>query len=208
MRRINFLLLIIFFIFIFGISKIIFKKSESIIVPALTISDGDRVRGLNEAKIVIIEYSDFQCPACAFYSQILKQLSDEFGERIAIVYRHFPLPYHQNAIPAAFAVEAAAHQGKFWEMHDLLFKNQDDWASKSNATEIFIQYANILKLNLEQFKNDLDSEVIAQKIKNDYNGGLKLGVNSTPTFFINGKKINNPRNYEEFRSIIMRLINE
>jgi len=138
----------------------------------------------------------------------LKKLSEEFGDKLAIVYRHFPLTsIHPNAKSAAFAAEAGGKQGKFWEMHNLIFENQSEWKDKRKPDEIFINYAQRLNLNIDQFKTDLASKEIRQKVENAYQNAVRLGLNSTPTFFLNGKKITNPRNYEEFKNLILQAIN-
>jgi protein-disulfide isomerase len=173
------------------------------------VSPDDWVKGNRDAKIVLIEYSDFQCPACGFYFPLFKKLEEEFGENIAIVYRHFPLSsIHPNAKAAAYVAEAAGKQGKFWEMHDMLFSNQNKWSDKRNVDEIFVGYAQSLNLNIDQFKKDFSSKEIRQKIENSYQNALRLGLDSTPSFFLNGKKIANPRNYEDFKNIIIENINK
>ncbi|MEK7482100.1 MAG: thioredoxin domain-containing protein [Patescibacteria group bacterium] len=181
------------------------NKGPALPIDAITSSDW--VKGDKSAKIVLIEYSDFQCPACAVYQPIVKRLSDEFGNKMAFAYRHFPLSQHQNARLAATASETGGRQNKFWEMHDLLFENQENWSdlSKSKAEELFVKYAETLGLNIEQFKNDLDSNEIKNKVNSDLISGETAKVNSTPTFFLNGKKIQ-PRSYEEFREMILSQI--
>lgn len=167
--------------------------------------DSDQMKGapLKEAKIILIEYSDFQCPACRSYYQIVKKLSQEFPD-LSVVYRHFPLPQHANARTSAQAAEAAGQQGKFWEMHDMLFDNQQNWAESKTSREIFLGYALALGLDIEKFKTDYDSSATKIKIEKDYQSGAK-DINGTPTFFINNKKIQNPRNYDEFRSTIEQV---
>ena len=195
---------------IFGMVKLAsYPASET--GPAITVDAVNRedwTKGNRDAKVVLIEYSDFQCPACAFYYPLLKKFSDEFGDKLAIAYRHFPLPNHQNAKSAAYAAEAAGRQEKFWEMHDLIFDNQKDWKDKRSADEVFTNYAQTLNLNLDRFKLDFTSKEIRKKIEAAYQNSVSLGLNSTPTFFLNCKKISNPRNYEEFRSVIIQTINE
>ncbi|OGE44123.1 hypothetical protein A3B45_04205 [Candidatus Daviesbacteria bacterium RIFCSPLOWO2_01_FULL_39_12] len=172
----------------------------------LKILADDWLKGNKEAKVSLVEYSDFQCPACGAYYPLLKQLNQEFGDKILFVYRHFPLPNHKNAEPAAQAAEAAGRQGKFWEMHDLLFENQTDWSNQSAAKETFIEYAQSLNLDIEKFKSDLDSPQVKDKVKRDYQSGLQFKVNATPTFFLNNQKLPNPRSFEEFKSIIQNEI--
>jgi protein-disulfide isomerase len=206
-------LVVLFFIVgsVLGIINFIFRQQQNLetVIKVDAVSPDDWVKGNRDAKIVLIEYSDFQCPACGFYFHLLKKLEEEFGENIAIVYRHFPLSsIHPNAKAAAYAAEAAGKQGKFWEMHDLIFANQSEWSDKKNVDEIFVRYAQILNLNIDQFKKDFLSKEIKQKIENSYKNALKLGLNSTPTFFLNGKKIANPRNYEDFKNLVIENINK
>ena len=166
--------------------------------------NNDWIKGapLADAKVTLIEYSDFQCPACAAYYPMVKQLNQEF-KNVSIVYRHFPLAQHANARPGAQAAEAAGRQGKFWEMHNLLFDNQTFWSSKDSAEEIFITYAQTLELDIEKFKTDFNSSQTKTKIETDFQSGVSE-IDGTPTFFLNDKKIQNPRNYDELRSIIQQ----
>jgi protein-disulfide isomerase len=166
------------------------------------VSASDASKGNTEAPVTLIEYSDFQCPACASYYPLVKELMNEYGDRVHFVYRNFPLVQHKNAAPAALAAEAAGRQGKFWEMHDLLFENQVRWATSKEVRTIFEQYASSLKLNLEQFSADMESDEIKAKVQADYDGGIAAGVNSTPTFFLNGEKIVNPQSLNEFKALI------
>ena len=191
---------------VFGMVKIASRNSPNNKQPlslASAVIESDWIKGNKESKVIITEYSDFQCPACASYYGLVKQLHKDFGDRIAFVYRHFPLrQIHANAEIAALSAEAAGKQGKFWEMHDMIFENQKKWEGDKNAKEIFIGYAEELGLNAEQFKQDLDSKEVKEKVEADYQSGVKAGVNHTPTFFVNGGEIQNPRSYEEFKNII------
>lgn len=176
---------------------------------AVAVSDQDWTKGNSGNLVSLVEYSDFQCPACASYYPLLKQLVEEFGEQISLTYRHYPLrEIHPNADLAARAAEAAGRQGQFWQMHDQLFEDQERWSASNKARDIFLELAGTLKLDLAKFQSDLDSEVVVKKVDHDYAGGLKSGVNSTPSFFLNGKKIiNNPRNYDEFAELIRGILN-
>ena len=195
---------------IFGMIKLAARPPQDnrSVITAGAVTPEDWVKGNRDAKVILIEYSDFQCPACAFYYPLLEKFSEEFGDRIAIVYRHFPLPNHQNAKSAAYAAEAAGQQEKFWEMHDLIFDNQKEWKDERSADEVFTNYAQTLNLNLDQFKTDFALKEIRKKVESAYQNGVQLGINSTPTFFLNGEKLASPRNYEEFRNIIAQAINE
>ena len=169
-------------------------------VKSATSTDWVKGAPLKDAKVTIIEYSDFQCPACGAYYPMVKQLGQEF-KNLAIVYRHFPLTQHANARPAAQAAEAAGRQGKFWEMHDMLFENQKYWSESRVVTDIFVAYAKTLGLDMEKFKNDFNSSAAKTKIESDYQSGASE-IDGTPTFFLNDKKIQNPQSYDEFRTII------
>ncbi len=163
----------------------------------------DWVRGNREAVTVLVEYSDFECPACAAYAPVVKRLVDDLGADFAFVYRHFPLSQHRNAKAAAAAAEAAGRQGKFWEMADFLFDNQESWEGKSGANKIFAGYAKTLGLDESKFATDFDSSAIADRVESNRDEGFKLLVNSTPTFFLNGQKITKmPGDYDEFKKLI------
>ena len=163
----------------------------------------DWTKGNRDASVVLIEYSDFECPFCKTYSVFSAKLAEEFTEDIVVAFRHFPLDsIHDNARPAAEAAEAAGKQDKFWQMHDLLFEQQSSWSESSEPREIFISYAEGLELDVEQFKNDLDSQEVKNKVKNNRFGGDDLGIQGTPTFILNGKKINTPKSYDQFRKLI------
>lgn len=175
------------------------------VVPEINqISEYDHVKGSRDASIVFVEYSDLQCPACRAYYPMIKQLADELSERIAVVYRHFPLTtIHRNAEPAARATVAAAAQGKFWEMHDLLFEKQRFWSEEKDIETLLKQYANDLGLKAEQFASDFASRATRDKVENDQRSGNRAAILGTPTFFVNGKRINNPRSYDELRTLVL-----
>lgn len=188
-----------------GLAKIAQKPSGGEKLLA-AVTSKDWVRGSREASVVLIEYGDFQCLACAVYFPLVAQLHQEFGDKIVFVYRHFPLSQiHAQAELAARAAEAAGKQGKFWEMHDLIFANQKSWAGQSSAGEMFLQYGRELGLDLDKYENDLESAEVRERVKNDYQGGLTYGINSTPTFFLNGNRVH-PNNYGEFKNIIQQVL--
>lgn len=165
------------------------------------VTEGENIKGSGEK--VLVEYSDFQCPACAAYAPAVKQLISDLGGEVKVVYRNFPLrQIHANAQMSAQAGEAAALQGKFWEMHDVLFANQKAWEKEADPTEIFVSYAGAIGLDIDKFRVDLVSDVVKNKVNADYDSGIESNVNSTPTFFLNGKKITNPKDYNEFKAII------
>ena len=166
----------------------------------------DHAKGNPAAKVVLIEYSDFQCPACGAYYPLVRRIAEDYANDIAFVYRHFPLQQHPNAIPAARAAEAAALQGKFWEMHNIIFEHQDAWAGAANPTDTFMGYAREIGLIEDQFRKDYEADAGRDRAKSDFESGLGAGVNATPTFFLNGKKIENPRSYDAFKAMLDEAI--
>lgn len=151
-----------------------------------SVNKNDHIRGNANAELVIVEYGDYQCPYCGAAYPVLKELMDEFGNQVQFVFRNFPLSeMHQYARPAAIAAEAANLQGKFWEMHDAIYENQQ-YLNKDLLQEI----AEKLNLNINQFKNDIESSELAEKVDSDFESGIISGVNGTPSFFVNGKKFN------------------
>ena len=141
------------------------------------------------AKVTLVEFSDFQCPACAAAEPGVQQILSEYKGRVNFVYRNFPLPQHNNAIPAAVAVEAAGEQGKFMEMGAKLFATQPDWESSGNPNDIFTADAKELGLDTNKYSQDLKSQTLADKVKRDYQDAISLKIDSTPTFFVNGERV-------------------
>lgn len=194
-------------ILVIGIVGIIFlSRSSSTISPdqakILEVKQSDQSTGPANAPVTIIEYSDFQCPACATYSPVLNQLVKDFPTSLRLVYRHFPLPKHQNSVLAARAAEAAGIQGKFWDMHDVLFENQTEWENDSDPRARFGVYATDLSLDVEKFVTDMISSEIEQKVSDNLAEATMLNLPGTPSFFINGEKLENPKSYEAFRDLI------
>jgi len=155
-----------------------------------------------EKPIQIIEFGDFQCPACAGINPTLKKVISDREQDINFIFRHFPLPQHKNAMISSLAVEAAGEQGKYWEMYNKIFENQDNWSESDNAKEIFINYAKELTLDDAKFTQDLDKEELKARINTDMKDAQALGINSTPTFFVNGIKLSRPPSYSTFIEII------
>lgn len=185
-------LIITVILVVWGMVKLAETSDNAIVAVAKEISKTDWVEGSREAKVILVEYSDLQCPYCAQYEPLVEAIHKEFGDQIAIVYRQFPLPLHQNSHLAAYAAEAAGQQGKFWEMVSTIFSNQNEWATSQNARNIFLGYAKELNLNLETFQSALDSPETKDAVEKQYSSGIQAGVNGTPTFFLDGKKISNP----------------
>lgn len=166
------------------------------------VTSDDHVIGNANAATTVIEYSDFQCPACEMFFPAVEAYVKEASSTVRFVYRHYPLPQHQNAPLAAQASEAASKQGKFWEMYRMLFEGQKKWESMSDsdARKEFAGYAASLDLNMDTYTKDLDSAEVKLKIRNDYQNGGTIGINATPTFFVNGKAVTLQPNYASFKA--------
>lgn len=153
-------------------------------------------KGSESAQIIVSEFADFQCPACRQAQDISNQLLLAYPNEVQVVFRHFPLPGHTYAMLAAEASEAAGDQGKFWEMHDLLYEKQTEWSGQQSSEEAvtaqFIGYAQSLGLNIEQFSKALDSKAHLEIINQDMSAGRAAGVGATPTFFVNDTMISSP----------------
>lgn len=170
--------------------------------------DIEIIKGNPDSDIVLTEYADFQCPACAIYYQVVKEIDREFGQDIKFVYRFLPLrSIHRNAQISAQAGFAAYRQGKFWEMHDMLYAKQKEWEDVSNPESIFIGYAQEIGLNIDTFKRDMKSEDTKNKVDSDLDKASALGLNSTPTFFLNDQQIR-PGSFDEFRTLIQAAIDQ
>jgi protein-disulfide isomerase len=180
---------------------------EEIPEDTFQVRDDDWVKGSPQAQVTLIEYADFQCPACAFYASQTGRLLDDYPDEVRLVFRHFPLvSIHANGTDAAKAAEAAGIQGKFWEMHDLLFENQSEWESEGSPKELFADYAEGLGLDRDRFLEDFDSTGVEESVNASFAEAGRLGLTSTPSLFINGEKIRNPRNYDDFKALIEEQI--
>jgi protein-disulfide isomerase len=156
--------------------------------PRLTVpvNERDHVQGSPKAEITLVEYGDYQCPSCGTAHGSVKEVQRAMGDDLLFAFRHFPLTQiHPFALPAAEATEAAGAQRKFWEMHDMLFENQQHL-----DPAYLLQYASALGLDLERFASDVQSGRFEPKIREDFLSGVRSGVNGTPTFFLNGVRHN------------------
>ena len=172
-------------------------------VVALFLTEDEWIKGNPQAPNVLVEYSDFQCPACRAYHSSVQRLADAFPDELQIVYRHFPLKQtHPNAQLAGQAAEAAGMQGKFWEMHDELFDNQNQWSNERDPQDRFVAYATTIELDVDRFIKDLKSKDARRGVDDDFATGLRASVNSTPSFFLNGQLIRPSTDYESFRALI------
>jgi len=155
------------------------------------------VRGAENAPVTLEEFGDFECPPCGAFYPTLKTMEGEYGARLRVIFREFPLTQmHPHALAAAHAAEAAGVQGKFWEMHDLLYENQKIWKDAFDTRPIFEGFAGRISLDVERFKRDQTGDIVEARITRDGIRGHSLGVNGTPTVFINGREIP----YEHFNT--------
>lgn len=157
----------------------------------------DHIKGNPEAAVTLVEFSDFQCPACASFQPVMEEVMKSYGDKLRFEYKHFPLPIHPYAQQAALAAEAAGQQGKFYEYHDLLFKNQQAWSTSVTPGSLFIQYAEELGLDIDQFRRQQKSSVLRDAIRGDLAEARELGLTGTPTFFLNGERME-IATFEEF----------
>lgn len=166
-------------------------------LDSLKASNNDASKGPKDAKVTIIEFSDFQCPYCQKAKETVDEIMKEYGDKVRLVFKNFPLQFHNNAQKAAEAAECANDQGKFWEMHDYMFANQDKLA----VTDLK-KAAKNLGLNASDFDSCLDSGKYEGKIKSDIATGTSFGISGTPAFFINDQFLNGAVPIEDFKKII------
>ena len=187
-----------------------FNKDEIITASVQNGEIGDHILGDQTGpKVTLIIYGDYQCPACAQHNKEVMALTGTFKSGLAIIFRHFPLPGHANALAAAAVAEAAGKQGKFWEMHNLLFNNYLVWSSDATSRDnLFKSYAGQLGLNLEQFNTDRNSVAVKQKINFDSALGRAHDLTGTPTLVLNGEKIDSAiwGDSAKFRDLIKEKI--
>ena len=166
------------------------QQQKPPVVQGVPGADPPHVLGPADAPIKIEEFGDFECPPCGIFHPILEQMKAEFGDKLQITFREFPLvPTHQHALAAASAAEAAGLQGKFWEMHDLLYEHQSDWKKEFDVRPIFEGYAKQIGVDVERYKRDMNGDLVAQRIFADGKRGHSLGVKGTPTVFMNGREV-------------------
>jgi protein-disulfide isomerase len=163
-----------------------------------SVNEQDHIKGKMDAPVVLVEYGDFQCPHCGAAHPMIKEIEKKFNNQMAFVFRHFPLSeVHPDAQSAAVATEAAANQGKFWQMHDLIFENQANLSPSA-----LLMMAETLKLNLKIFQKDIGDQKLFEKVEANFESGIISGVNGTPSFYINGLKYEGPYEFQSLaRSI-------
>lgn len=185
---------------IYFLSKTSSTQTKETKVLQINYSKGQKI-GSDSAKVKLVEFSDLQCPACLAAEPTLRAIRALNNLEVQLIYRHFPLPQHSHSKQAAYLAEVAAEQGKFWQMHDKLFETQDQWSTLPDATAFFMNLVKELNLDEGKVKQGLEKETFKQKIDEDITEAQTLGVNSTPTFFINGQKLN-LRGFEDINTLI------
>lgn len=173
------------------------KINETLLVPA-----GEYKYTNKETPLTLVEFGDYQCPACGSYHPVVKQLLSDYSDKLNFVFRNFPLSQHQNALISSYAAEAAGLQGKYWEMHNKIYETQNTWSTSSDAKSIFDGYAKELGLDLTKFNTDITSATVKDKVQKDVSDGNAIGINSTPTFFLNGVQIKLVGSYSDFKKVI------
>jgi len=154
-------------------------------------------KGGANAKVVVVEWSDFQCPFCSRVVPTLKEIEKNYGDDVKVAFKHNALPMHKQARPAALSAEAAGKQGKFWEMHDLMFAN-----AKELTDENFAKWAGELGLNVDQFKKDMADPALGKKVDDNQKQGTSLGARGTPAFFVNGRYLSGAQPFDAFKVLI------
>jgi protein-disulfide isomerase len=171
------------------------KRTELLSIPenkspsGKSATESMHIRGNPNAPVTLEEFGDFQCPPCGTFAGFAEELLKQYDSRLRIVFRDFPLIVHEHAREAALAAEAAGLQGRFWEMHDVLYREQAAWSKAPNARELFESYAGTIGLNLDQFRKDMDGEKARERVDSDQALGDSLGVKVTPTLFINNHPV-------------------
>ena len=179
------------------------------VLPGKGDAESVHIRGNPQAPVTLEEFGDFQCPPCGNIAVFIDELVKEYGPRLRIVFRNFPLPNHKHAREAALAAEAAGLQGRFWEMHHVLYREQAVWSKADNVPELFNDYAGMIGLNLDQFKKDMDGEKTKARVDSDHERGDSLGVQSTPTVFINNRQVGpNDKTPDDLRATIDAALKE
>lgn len=208
--------IVVVIVVVFLLAKGGYKKTEDKVEPtntgqasALEIKANDWVSGTSTAKVTLVEYLDFECEACGAYYPMVTQLKEEYKDDMRLVVRYFPLPGHKNSRTAAHAVEAAGKQGKFWEMYSILFTKQSEWSEKPVANQDqFEKYAVEAGVaNIDQWKKDVVSDEVKKRVDDSYKEAVSLNLQGTPSFFLDGKRIENPKGYESFKLLIEKAKN-
>jgi len=195
----------------FGSGTVLYRTKHSQLqaIPqdkALSANSGSEsvhIRGNPDAPVTLEEFGDFQCPPCGSFAAFAEEVLKEYDSRVRLIFRSFPLSAHEHAREASLAAEAAGLQGHFWEMHDVLYREQAAWSKAPNARELFESYAGTIGLNVDQFKKDMDGEQAKARVDSDKARAESLGINLTPSIYINGQPVDpKDKNPEGVRAAI------
>jgi protein-disulfide isomerase len=168
--------------------------------------NGEYLPASPSATVTLVEFGDYVCPACAAYEPYVKQILTDLPGKVNFVFRNYPLSYHTNAPLASYAVEAAGIQGKYWQMHEKVFTTKDTWSNLSDPTNTFVGFATDLGLNIDKFKSDISSQTVKDIVSQDRSDGDKTGLSETPTFYLNGVKVNLTGNFSDLENIVKRSL--
>ncbi|HKP72943.1 MAG TPA: thioredoxin domain-containing protein [Pyrinomonadaceae bacterium] len=183
------------------------NRATSAPTSAPNVSPAAHSRGAANAPLLLEEFGDFQCPPCGSLHPILKRVEQDYASRVRVVFHNYPIrSRHKHAAEAARAAEAAGLQGKFWEMHDLLFEKQKEWEEAESVRPIFLNYARTLGLDAARFAQDIDGTLVSNRVLNDEAEAQSRGVTGTPTVFINGREVpfEETTTYEKLAAVINR----
>ena len=216
-RYLPFVIVVVVALATFGSGAILYRAKrpqlrnlpENQSVPAKGDQQSAHIRGNPDAPVTLEEFGDFQCPPCGQFAGFVEELLKEYDPRLRVVFRNLPLPGHEHAREAALAAEAAGFQGKFWEMHDTLYREQETWSKAPNVRELFESYAGTIGLDLDQFKKDMDGDKARERVDSDHALADSLGIKMTPTLFINNRPVDpKDKNPEGVRAEIKAALEE
>ncbi|NTU73831.1 thioredoxin domain-containing protein [Candidatus Roizmanbacteria bacterium] len=199
--------LVLLFGFLFIVYSFTNKPSVITYSEVNVIKPDDHLKWSSAKKDILVEYSDYQCPGCANFHKLIQTLEKspdgaKIMQNVTFVYRNFPLTQiHRNSLSAAYLGEAAGKQGKFFEMGDVLFDKQSEWAEAEDPQPLFMRYAQSLGLNIDQLKTDMNSQEVKDKVQKDQASGTNASLDKTPTFYLNGKKID-PQSFDDFKTTL------
>ena len=191
---------------IIGLAVLIFTRPTPVVaIPKETLVPKDaHTKGNPDARDYLVEFSDFQCPACSAFAPTVQKLTDTYKNRLLFAYRHFPLPKHPYAKTAAYAAEAAGLQGKFWEAEKILFANQNLFSDEFFSTE----FAKLVQLDQAQFANDMTKETVKKTVEMDASAAQLLNLPGTPSFFLNGVLLTNLYGTEDLVKAVEAAVNK
>lgn len=218
----TFIIITLITLIIFGGGIFLFSKggnsnistsvvNSSLLIPQNAIETSGIVNGnylpaSSSASVILVEFGDYECPACGVYSPFVQQLLTDFAGKINYVFRNYPLPQHTNAPISSYAVEAAGLQGMYWQMHEKMYATQADWSNLKDPTGVFMGYAKDLGLDTTKFTSDINSAAVKNKVQNDTNDGNTIGITETPTFYLNGQKITLGGTYDQLKNVVQTAL--